>query len=407
MIQKNVSSRESSPTAGQVLARLLPLNGIILLGFMAIAAPLPILPLILHKIGYLSPVISGLLVGAQSISTVFSRRLAGHVVDRFGATWATRRGVLVCMVSGLSYFLAALTLTAPFVVFAALLAGRVMLGIGESLILTGAITWGIERVGSRYAGKVMSWNGIAMYAALAAGAPLGLYAFNAQTSLFFTLLLLGFILVLLPIGAGLVALAVPACPIERETEANVSFSEVLGKIWPLGLALTFQMAGYGTIISFLSLAYAARHWAGAATAFVFFGVAVISVRFVFGGLPDRLGGRAVALSSLCLSFIGQILLWQAPVQSVMVIGVILTGMGVALGFPALGVEALKRVPPSNRGLVIAIFSAFQDLAFGLTGPVTGALVRNSHYQSVFAAGAVGTLIAVILVVLSTQRKPTS
>lgn len=398
------SSEEGGNTTGSVLPLLLPLNGIILLGFMSIAAPLPILPLIMHKIGYFSPIVSGLIVGAQSISTVVSRRFAGHIVDRLGATWATRRGLLVCVLSGLSFILSAFVLTFPLLAFAILLIGRIILGIGESMILTGAITWGIDRVGSRYSGTVMSWNGIAMYAALAAGAPIGLYAFNAQASLFLSLLLVGAILVLLPVLGSLVAHGVPASTIEKPDGINVSFSEVLEKIWPLGCALTFQMAGYGTIISFLTLVYASHHWSGAGTAFVFFGMAVVAVRFVFGGLPDKFGGRAVAVSSLCLSCAGQIILWQAVGPGFMVIGTVLTGMGVALGFPALGVEALKRVPPSNRGLVIAIFSAFQDLAFGLTGPVTGLFIRNNNYQSVFVAGAAGAVVAAVLVLISTQRR---
>lgn len=131
---------------------------------------------------------------------------------------------------------------------------------------------------------------------------------------------------------------------------------------------------------------------------------MVAVRFVFGGLPDKIGGRPVALSSLGLSCLGQIFLWQASGPGFMVIGAVLTGMGVALGFPALGVEALKRVPPSNRGLVIAIFSAFQDLAFGLTGPVTGMFVTDTSYQSVFVAGALGAVVAVFLVFISTRGR---
>lgn len=398
--------RETDTQPARVLPLLIPLNTIILLGFMCIAAPLPVLPLITHRIISFSAIISGLMVGTQSLSTVVSRRYAGHVADRLGPTWATHRGLLICALSGLSYISVVPLLSHPTIVFGVLLFGRVILGLGESLILTGAITWGISRVGAQYSGTVMSWNGVAMYGALAIGAPLGLYVFGASASLPLSLMLLGTILVLLPLIALGIANRVPAARSEHASVADVSFRGVLQKIWPFGCALTFQMVGYGTIISFLTLAYATRHWSGAGIAFTCFGAAVIGVRLAFGGLPDRIGGRKVALISLCLSCAGQIILWKAPIPNVMIAGTVLTGMGVALGFPALGIEAIRRVPPSNRGLVIAIFSAFQDLAFGLTGPATGALVVDNRYQTVFAAGATAAIIAALLI-LHAARKVTS
>lgn len=57
--------------------------------------------------------------------------------------------------------------------------GRVLLALGESLVVTGTMGWGIALVGPQNGGKVKAWLGMAIYAALAFGAPAGV-ALNAH-----------------------------------------------------------------------------------------------------------------------------------------------------------------------------------------------------------------------------------
>src|SRR2546426_1026883 len=67
-------------------------------------------------------------------------------------------------------------ITVVFVAY--LLIGRAMLGVAESAIITGALSWGLARLGAENTGRVMSWVGTALWGAFAAGAPAGsaLYA---------------------------------------------------------------------------------------------------------------------------------------------------------------------------------------------------------------------------------------
>jgi MFS family permease len=387
-------------TVHGVIGRLLPLNGVILLGFMMIGMPLPVLPIFVHATMTPSPLLAGLVVGLQSISTVLTRRYAGAMADKDGPKTTTVRGLALCMSVGAIYVLA-VTTPAPWLIkLAILLIGRAVLGLGESLILTGAITWGIGRVGGANAGQVMSWNGIAMYAAFASGAPLGLGLYQAFDSAQTGFLVLGAASTVLPLVALAIAAGLPDAP--TTAGKSLPVRSVLMHIWPFGTVLALQMVGFGTIASFLSLTYATLGWHGAGLAFTGFGAGLIAVRLLCGHLPDRIGGTSVAIWSLVVDAIGQSLIWLAPVPQMATAGAVVTGIGVALAFPALGIEAMRRVPPASKGLVVALFSAFQDVAFGITGPLAGLVASVFGYRSVFAMGSFTALLALVL--LTSIRK---
>ena len=82
-------------------------------------------------------------------------------------------------VMGFSAFWAGLVISLQY--FATLLLlclGRVILGIGQSFAGTGSTLWGVGVVGSLHIGRVISWNGIVTYGAMAMGAPLGVLCYS-------------------------------------------------------------------------------------------------------------------------------------------------------------------------------------------------------------------------------------
>lgn len=136
-----------------------------------------------------------------------------------------------------------------------------------------------------------------------------------------------------------------------------------------------------------------------------FGVGFILVRIVLGKLPDKIGGYRVALWSLIVEAVGQALLWNASSEVVALGGALVTGLGCALVFPALGVEALKRVPPANRGSAMGAFVAFLDIAYGISGPAAGVIAGQFGYAAVYLFGTACALIGAVLVVAA--RRPHS
>jgi len=117
---------------------------------------------------------------------------------------------------------------------------------------------------------------------------------------------------------------------------------------------------------------------------------------VAGALPDRLGGIPVALVSLAVETVGQALLWLAPNPQMAMLGALLTGMGCSMVFPSMGLEVVRRVPAHLRGTAIGGFAAFQDLAYGATGPVAGWVADHFGHAQVFFIGTLAALLAIWL-----------
>lgn len=177
MTQENVhhgaaSAPQATVEANPVL-RLLPLTLTVFIAFLTIGLQLPVLPLHLHDTLGMGTLVIGLVVGAQFAAALLSRAWAGNFADMRGGKRAVMAGLVTAAVSALVYLLSLGVEATPVLSVWLLLVGRVLLAVGESLVVTGALGWGIGLVGPQHAGKVMAWNGIAMYGAFALGAPLG------------------------------------------------------------------------------------------------------------------------------------------------------------------------------------------------------------------------------------------
>ncbi|SHJ75442.1 Predicted arabinose efflux permease, MFS family [Roseomonas rosea] len=370
--------------------RLLPFVAIVLTGFLAIAMPLPVFSLRVHdELGF-SLVTAGWVVGIQSLATILTRQWAGSFIDARGPKTAALIGLPLAALSGVLLLLSTL-LADPSHSLAVLLVGRLVMGPAESLFLTAAMSWGILTLGPHRTGVVMTWQGIAMFVALGAGAPLGLLLM--QRAGFAGVAVAA---ILLPLIGLLIALSRPAMAPHQARGRRASFLGVIGLVWRQGAVLCLGTAPQAVLGSFVALYFASRGWEGAGLSLTGFGIGFILMRAFFSHLPDRLGGRRVAGGSLLLEAVGQLLLWQAPNASLALLGATLTGAGFSLIFPAMGVEAVRRVPEGSRALAIASFSAFLDVAVGLSGPLAGLIVGLGGYPAVFLAGAIGCLGGVLL-----------
>ena len=367
--------------ASSFVAPLLPIMAVVFIAYLVIGVAMPVLPLHVQQGLGLGTVMVGLVAGSQFMASLLSRLWAGHYVDSNGAKHAVVTGLMVAAVAGLLYLVSLRFVGKPETSVVILLLGRALLGVAESFIITGALSWGLTLMGQVNTGKVMSWVGTALYAAFAVGAPAG------------TALYAGHGFVAIAIATALIPLApVPLVaslrPVAPTSQARPAFTRVIDAVWVPGLGLALSGVGFGAITTFITLLFAERGWSPAWLAFTALSIAFIVGRVVFGHLPDRIGGAKVALVCVLIEAVGQALIWLAPSSALALAGVTLTGLGYSLVYPGFGVEAIRRAPPQSRGLAMGTYTAFLDVALGFSGPVLGLVASGTGLRAVFLASTV-------------------
>ena len=383
--------QQSEPTRGQLNRRILSVMIFTFFCYLSVGLPLAVLPgFVHHQLGY-SPFIAGLIISLQYFSTLISRPQSGRLADHFGPKKVVMLGMILCGLSGAMTVIAALSASQPMSSLLLLALGRICLGIGESFSSTGATLWGMNLVGSVHTARVISWNGVATYFAMAVGAPFGVmlnhwFGISGFAGLITLMGVIGF-LIARNKASITISLTAPRLP----------FRQVLGLVSPYGVGLALGTLGFGVIATFITLYFSSRGWQGAAMTLSLYSLGFVLSRFLFSHMITRFGGLSVSLGCLITEAIGLFMLWNAETVLWADIGALLTGAGFSLVFPALGVEAVRRVSEQSKGSALGTYSAFLDLALGLTGPVAGLLMNQSGIRSIYLAAAVMVCLGALLV----------
>jgi MFS family permease len=370
--------------ASHAAMALLPLMVVVLVVFLITGFAVPVLPLHVHQGLGFGTFVVGLVTGSQFAASIISRVWSGHVADSRGPKLTVIVGLAAAMASGVIYEVSLAFVSIPAASVSILLGGRALLGVAESFIITGAVTWGLALVGTESAGRVIAWIGMALFAALALGAPIGttLYGLGGLQAV-------AIATAVVPLTTLILVAPLPTVAVRRGGRA--SLLSVLGAVWMPGFGAALSSVGFGAILAFGALMSAQRGWTPVWLVFSAFAVTLVLARTFLGHLPDKLGGARVALACLFVEATGLALIWLANGPVLAAIGAALTGFGYSLVYPGLGVEAVKSSPPESRGLATGAYTVCLDIALGLGSPALGLIAGSTGLGSVFLASTIAVL----------------
>lgn len=365
---------------------LLTYVGFTFLGYFIIGLSLSVLPIFISKNLGFSLIVAGLVISLQYVATFFLRAYSGKIIDGKGPKPAVLFSMLSFSLTGIFLILAYYFNFSPLLSLAFLIITRLLTGCGEGMIGASPINWAIMALGEKHTAKIISYNGVACYGALAIGASLGVVIEHK-----FGLYGIGILSILIGI-IGFLFAKTKINYTNTNTQGSQSFWKVLGKVSPFGICLALGGIGFASISTFITLYYNYFHWNNGALCLTVFGGLFVAGRLVFSNVINNYGGIRVAIACLLVETIGLLIISFATNSQMALFGAGVTGLGFSLIFPALGVVAIKSVSPSSQGSALAGYGLFIDLSLGVAGPLIGGVADIWGMKYIFPFSALMVLI---------------
>ena len=359
-----------------LLRLVLPQLAVVAVLYLISGAALAAIPLFLARELKFGPTVVGLVTGLPFLLAIGTRVLAGTFADRHGPKRTLQLGFGLGALAGAIGLIAVALSAQPAWAAGFLLLSRIFLTTAEGYVVIGAQTWGLALAGPSRSGLIVGWVGTAMFGAMAAGAPIGGALFLGW----------GYGAVTLVALCGSLVMFVPLMRMHAVSVAGgavLRLSEVVMRILWYCVAIAFVGFSYGSIVSFSVLLFEERNMQPSWAALTLFSVGLVVARVLTGGLPDRFGGTRVALWSLVVLNFGMMGMALAPDRILAFVCAFVAGVGYALVFPAIGREALARIPDRNRGSALAVYSSAVFVTLGVAGPFLGLMASHFSVGAVF------------------------
>ena len=334
------------------------------LGFLGFGTVLPgLAPHVRNDLGGSDRTV-GFVIGTFSVVALCSRFFVGRLADHKGRKRAFLTGLGSCTLAGVAYLW-------PWGIGGIYL-GRVLQGIGEACLYTGAAAWAVEVAGVHRSARALGYLSSGIWGGIAAGPLIGQVLGSFQHAAEFQIF-----------AALTAATLLSQVPEDYQPSAHTRRRGWIRRaLVPAGLSVGFVNVHYPVITGFLILYLARRGNAGPA-AFSTYAAMVLLSRFFLGGLPDRIHPRITFYTGLVCMGLGLGILATGPAWIWAVIGAGFLGFGFSFPWASIASTVLRRTPDGERGSAVSVLSAFYDLFVGMSSFSAGLLANKFGYASAF------------------------
>jgi MFS family permease len=354
--------------------RFWSLIGATFLGFLGIGTVLPELaPHVRHELGGTDRTV-GFVIGIFSFVALLARLFSGPLADRKGRKLTFLVGLFCCALAGGAYLF-------PLGLFGAYL-GRILQGIGEACLYTGAATWAVEVAGVERSSQALGYLSSALWGGICVGPAVGHWfgSFERAAALQLVAAFLAFLLSMF-VSEDFQ----PKPRTERRQWLDTSLIEP-------GLAVGFCNVHFPVVSGFLIL-HLARYGNGGPVAFSTYALVILLSRFFLGKLPDRVPARYTFYGGISVMAIGLLILASGPRPVMAVVAAALLGFGFSFPWSSVASTVLRATPESRHGSTIGFLSACNDLFVGLSSLAAGAIAERFGYGAAFDTAALALIAA--------------
>lgn len=348
--------------------------------FLALGAVLPVLPRFVRGPVHAGDLAVAVVVTGSSIAALLARPFAGYVAEARGRRRVMLFGAALMAVGGAGYLVAG---SVP-----ALVATRLVLGLGEACMFTAGSVWVILIAPPERRGQLIGWYGVSQWFGLTVGPLVGsqLLAMAGYPAVW-----------AFAIAAPAAGVAICAWLVDRPSPQVPGGPRLMPgpAVFP-GLALALASTGYATLAAFVVLLLASEGAGSGAIPFAVFAAAYVGTRFALGHLPDRLGPRRVALVAALGEAAGLLLIAAGGSLWTAVAGALVMGVGFSLVYPSLALLVINAAREGERGAAIGAYTSFWDLGLALSGPAIGTVAAAAGYSAAFQTAAACAVAAGLL-----------
>ena len=343
----------------------------VLCGYLALGATLQVLPMFMIQAFHANSLIIAAIITITSIAAAITRIIAGYAVDIELARQTMLIGSILAILGGIGHWYASNLWI--------LVGARLLFGAGEGALFTAAVVSVISKQPIEQRGAIAGWFGLSMWSGLCCGPILatGLLYISGQITLVW-LTVIG-----LPILSFLLIYPIELSQHNSQPITAISKRFLLpsGMLLP-GFAFLLTSYGYGAINSLLILAIIAKNVHGVTLALPLFAASFLLTRIIGGAFVTKYGGKVILLYTVIVEVCGLLLLTTNNTVPIL-LGTALTGMGIALLYPAFVAIILNKVLITQHGIAIGALTSFWDIGLMLSGPIGGYVATHYSFNSAF------------------------